>query len=241
MKLLLLTTFIIGALVRAGMAGEIRFDPVERQIEGWTVHVDPALLDGEHADEGKRALKMLANHLQRIVILMPSREKLAQMQTLEIWIEQNHPVLKSMQYHPSELWLRGNKHDPRLTKKVHIPVARNLLSREQMLKHPAVILHELAHAYHDQILGFDHPKIIEAFKRAADAGIYERVLLYTGATVRHYGLSNHKEYFAEGTEAYFYRNDFYPFVRAELKEHDSEFHDLLKEIWESQSEKPQEQ
>ncbi len=35
----------------------------------------------------------------------------------------------------------------------------------------------------------------------------------------------------EGTEAYFYRNDFYPFVRAELKEHDPVLHDLLEEIW----------
>ena len=28
-----------------------------------------------------------------------------------------------------------------------------------MLKHPAVVLHELAHAYHDQVLGgFDEPR-----------------------------------------------------------------------------------
>jgi dipeptidyl-peptidase-4 len=39
------------------------------------------------------------------------------------------------------------------------------------------------------------------------------------------------EYFAEGTEAYFDRNDFYPFVRAELKKHDPVLHDLLEEIW----------
>ena len=47
----------------------------------------------------------------------------------------------------------------------------------------------------------------------------------------HYGLTNHKEYFAEGTEAYFYRNDFYPFVRAELKEHDPTLHDVLAKVW----------
>ena len=29
--------------------------------------------------------------------------------------------------------------------------------------------------------------------------------------------NNHKEYFAEGTEAYLYRNDFHPFVAAELE------------------------
>ncbi|MGK0184951.1 MAG: hypothetical protein ACI9R3_000725 [Verrucomicrobiales bacterium] len=229
---LFLTIIMSLAVLQIGMASEVQFDPVERKIEGWTVHVDPALVEGVHAEEGARALKMLANHLQRITLLMPTAEKLAQMQELEIWIEREHLELKTMQYHPSPIWLRGKGYDPRLAKKVHIPVARQLVSREQLLKHPAVILHELAHAYHDQILSFDHPKIIEAFKRSADAGIYERVLLYTGDTVRHYALSNHKEFFAEGTEAYFYRNDFYPFVRAELKQHDPKFHDLLREIWE---------
>ena len=50
--------------------------------------------------------------------------------------------------------------------------------------------------------------------------------------MKHYGLNNEKEYFAEGTEAYFYRNDFYPFVRAELKEHDPDLHAVLAKIWE---------
>ena len=208
----------------------VRFDPIARQVEGWTVHVDPSLLEGEHSEIGGRALKMLANHLQRIAILLPE-EQLAKMQKLEIWIEYHHPTLGSMQYHPSRGWLKSHNHDPRLAKKVHIPRAESLLSRHQMIKHPAVVLHELAHAYHDQYLGFDNPRIIEAYDKAKADGIYEHVLLFNGKTVRHYALSNHKEYFAEGTEAYFYRNDFYPFVRAELKEHDPALHDLLVDIW----------
>jgi hypothetical protein len=63
------------------------------------------------------------------------------------------------------------------------------------------------------------------------SGTYDKVLLYTGAYVRHYGMTDHKEYFAEGTEAYFYRNDFYPFVGAELKEANPTLHDLLVKIW----------
>jgi hypothetical protein len=76
---------------------------------------------------------------------------------------------------------------------------------------------------------FAPPRIV--FERAKQAGSYEEVLLYTGKRVRHYGLSNHKEHFAEGTEAFFYRNDFYPFVRAELKEHAPTLHYLLDRIW----------
>ena len=208
----------------------VRFDPIVKQIEGWTVHVDPHMLEGEHSEQGARALKMLANHLQRIAILLPD-EQLAKMQKLQIWIEHHHPTLGAMQYHPNPGWLRSHGHDLRLAKKVHIPRAKSLLSRHQMLKHPAVVLHELAHAYHDQYLGFDNPRIIEVYEKAKEAGTYEKVLLFNGKKVRHYALSNHKEYFAEGTEAYFYRNDFYPFVRAELKEHDPDLHELLIEIW----------
>ena len=227
------TLFLILASVIApaiSVLAQNRFDPVRRDVEGWTVHVELALLEGGHKEEGAKALTMLANHLQRIKILVPA-EPLKKMQALEIWIEHDHPKLKSMQYHPSRDWLVNNGHDPRLAKKVHITQARELLSRGQMLKHPAVVLHELAHAYHDQVLSFDHPEIIEVFNKAKAAGSYEKVLLYTGEKVKHYALTDHKEYFAEGTEAYFYRNDFYPFVRAELKEHDPAFHDLLVKIW----------
>lgn len=209
----------------------VRFDPVTRNLEGWTVHIDPSLLEGEHAALGEQALVLLANHLQRIKILVPPGP-LSNMLTLEIWIERDHPTLRSMQYHPSKAWLLANRHDPRLARKVHITQAEELLSRAQMLKHPAVILHELAHAYHDQILGFDHPEIVAAYEKAREDRSYENVLLYTGEQVRHYALTNHKEYFAEGTEAFLYRDDFYPFVRAELKEHDPVLHDLLHKIWE---------
>ncbi len=207
-----------------------RFEPVVQEIEGWTVHVDPELLEGEHSESGARALKMLANHLQRIAILVPA-EQLRKLRTVEFWIEHAHPQLGAMQYHPNLKWLTDRGHDRRLARKVHITHAEQLLSRQQMLKHPAVILHELAHGYHDQHLNFNNQRIIDAYDKAMAAGIYEKVLLYNGKQVRHYGASNHKEYFAEGTESFFYRNDFYPFVAAELEEHDPVLYNLLVEIW----------
>jgi len=208
----------------------VRFNPVIKTIEGWKVHVDPAMLKGKHAAAGEKALTMLANHLQRIAILVQG-EALKKLRTCEIWVEHSHPTLHSMQYHPGAGWLKSNGHDPRLFKKVHIPQAKALFSRGQLLKHPAVILHELAHAYHDQILTFDQPDIIAAFRKAHKSGSYDRVMLFTGQNVRHYAMTNHKEYFAEGTEAYFYRNDFYPFVRAELMKHDPDLHTVLEKVW----------
>ncbi|QDU18029.1 hypothetical protein CA11_58800 [Gimesia maris] len=205
-------------------------DPVEKQIEGWTVDVDPQLFSEEHAELGEKALDALANHLQRVKYIVPP-ERVAALQKFPIWLDLQHAELDKMQYHPSRGWLEAHGYDPRLAQHVHIPVARQLLNRNMWAQHPYVVLHELAHAYHDQVLSFDQAEIVATYDAAKQAGIYESVLCHTGIKVRHYGLNNHKEYFAESTEAYFGVNDFYPFVRAELKQHDPAMFTLLVKIW----------
>jgi hypothetical protein len=206
------------------------YDPVNKQVEGWTVALDPQLLEAKHQATAELALTALANHLQRIRFIVPA-DRLEKLQTLPIWLELDNPKLSNMQYHPDRGWLLANGHDPRLVRHVHIPQAKDLYAARTWAKHPYVVLHELAHAYHDQVLSFDQPEIVAAYKAAQEKGIYEEVLLFTGKKVRHYGMTNHKEYFAEATEAYFGVNDFYPFVRAELQEHDPEMFALLEKIW----------
>jgi hypothetical protein len=44
-------------------------------------------------------------------------------------------------------------------------------------------------------------------------------------------MTNAQEYFAEGTESYFGRNDFYPFNRKELKEADPELFGIMQDVW----------
>jgi hypothetical protein len=226
--------YLVVALLVAGALraddGAAFYDPVTRQIEGWTVAVDPRLMEGEHQDLGIRAMEALANHLQRIKFILPA-DRVRDLQLLRIWIELDNAKLASMQYHPDRGWLEAHGHDPRLVEHVHIPRAGDLLDRRTWAKHPYVVLHELAHAYHDQVLTFDEPRILAAYETAKEQRIYDEVLLFTGAKVRHYALTNHKEYFAELTEAYLGVNDFYPFVRAELKEHDARMYSLLENIW----------
>lgn len=218
------------SLASPSLAEEPFYDPLERQVEGWTVEVDPQLTSPANEPLGTQALAALANHLQRIKYILPA-ERAGELQKLRIWVELDNAKLANMQYHPDRGWLLAHGHDPRLVKHVHIPRAKELLDRHMWAKHPYVVLHELAHAYHDQVLGFDEPRIRAAFSDAKERKIYEEVLLYTGKKVRHYGLTNHKEYFAEATEAYLGVNDFYPFVRAELHEHDPAMFALLQKIW----------
>ena len=230
----LLLTGLLAAVESGTPAAETKkvgwVETVKLDLHGWTVHADKKLVDGDAKALGTRAISMLDNHLERIAILMPEKQ-LADLRKLEIFIEHSHPELGNMQYHPDADWLNERGYDPRLVKKVHIPQAAELLSRQQMLKHPAVILHELAHSYHDQVLGFGNPEIIKAYEDAMKKGIYDKSLLFTGETVKHYATTDHKEYFAESTEAYLYHNDFYPFVRAELKEHDPAAFTLMRKTW----------
>ena len=48
---------------------------------------------------------------------------------------------------------------------------------------------------------------------------------------RSYAMTNPMEYFAESTEAYFSRNDFFPFTRDDLEKHDPEMARLIANLW----------
>jgi len=204
----------------------------ERKLEGWTVRVDDRLLKGPDSALGTRALRFLEGKLSDIKAVVPE-DKLKKLQAVVIVLDLSHGKLGAMQYHPSTEWLKANGYSTDLAKCVHIPRAADLPTKRNINEQPWVILHELAHAYHDQVLGFDEPRIQEAYEKYKKSGHGEKTLLYNGKRVRHYALTDHKEFFAEMTEAYFGVNDFFPFNRAELKESEPEIYELLRNIWES--------
>jgi hypothetical protein len=204
----------------------------ERKLEGWTIRVDDRLLEAPNDELGKKALRFLENKLADIKVVVPE-DRLKKLQAVTIVLDLSHGKLTSMQYHPSAGWLKSNGYSTDLEKCVHIPRAADLATKRNINEQPWVILHELAHAYHDQVLGFEEPRIREAYEKYKKSGHGEKTLLYNGKRVRHYALTDHKEFFAEMTEAYFGVNDFFPFNRAELKEAEPEILELLAEIWEA--------
>jgi hypothetical protein len=109
---------------------------------------------------------------------------------------------------------------------------------KEMNRMPNFALHELAHAYHDRVLpdGFENGEIKAAFERAKTSRKYDRVERWFGNGKANtfesaYALTSPQEYFAECTEAFFSRNDFFPFTRVELKKHDPEMYELLERLW----------
>lgn len=200
-----------------------------RMVEGWTVYVDVQLLKGKHEGIGKKALRILANKLYRIAQRLPA-DRVAKLRAVPIYLDLHHP-LRAMQYHPGAGWLRKHGYDEKMTRAVHLPRAQRLIDMYQRNTQPWVILHELAHAYHDRELGFDNKRIIKVYDRVVQSKKFDSVLHSSGRKQKHYALTNHKEFFAEMTECFFGTNDFYPFVRAELAQVAPEVVELLKEVW----------
>lgn len=206
------------------------FEPTERyekrEIEGWTVYVNRDLLaDGSLADKCLELLRVKLFDIRRVV----PAEACAKLTEVPIWLELNDKKFPGACYHPSKEWLKANDVNPDKAGAVEIANAKNFLT--WTIDQPSMVLHELAHAYHHRVLGHGYAEIREAYEAAKASGKYEKVLQIRGKTERHYAMNNIEEYFAESTEAFFGTNDFYPFVRAELKEFDPRMEGVLRKAW----------
>lgn len=201
-----------------------------REIEGWTIRIDDRLAAAENEALATRALKFLEAKLVEIKAVVPA-ERVKELQTVTIVLDLSCGKLGAMQYHPDAGWLKANGFPTDLAKCVHLPRADDVATRRNINEQPWVILHELAHAYHDQFLSFDESRVIAAYEQFKKSGHGDAALLYNGKRVKHYGLTNHKEFFAEMTESFFGVNDFFPFNRAELIEAEPELFELLTKIW----------
>jgi hypothetical protein len=140
------------------------------------------------------------------------------------------------EYHPDVRWLRANGRNPAMAKGVEFTNVRDF--EKEMDRMPNFTLHELAHAYHDRVLpgGSNNAEIKAAFESAKAGRTYDRVERRLGhgrpnTFERSYAITNPMEYFAENTESFFSRNDFFPFTREELKRHDPGMERLLARLW----------
>ncbi len=201
-----------------------------RNIEGWTVRVDDRLLKGEGAATGERALKLLNARLVAITFVVPEKA-LEKLRAIVIELDLNYADLRSAQYHPAPDWLKEHGYSESLAKCVHIPEAEDFLSPFENHRMPWMVLHELAHGFHDQVIGFNDARVKAVWEKFRDSGKYKSVLTSPGGMREHYGQTNEREFFAEMTESYFGSNDFYPFVTGELKQAEPEIFALMEEIW----------
>jgi hypothetical protein len=203
-----------------------------RQIAGWTAQVSRRLLQ-QDGPAAARALELLTNQLEHIARVVP-KPALTELRKVTLWISPEYSnAPPRAEYHPDAGWLRQHGRDPAMAKAIEFTNVRIFDAETRRM--PVFVLHELAHAYHDRVLGFDEPQIKAAYEQAKAGGKYDKVERRDArgrvSTARAYAMTDPKEYFAETTEAFFGTNDFFPFTRQELQRHDPEMFRLLEQLW----------
>lgn len=196
-----------------------------RAVQGWRIRISPSLMVQSNLCE--RAVKELDHQLEMVSDRLPA-PAVQRLRQVAIWLELTNQARGGV-YHPAREWLILHGQNPDMARSVVLGNARNLVEWPRW--QPFMVMHELAHAWHHQVLGYDYKPVLNAYRQAVESKTYEQVLQIQGQTKRHYGLNNPQEFFAESTEAYFGVNDFYPFVKPELKVHDPETFRVVEEAW----------
>lgn len=216
----------------APRSAEPRYE--ERSVHGWKVHIRLELLSEQNKTVTERGLALISAQMEVIEKVVPSKA-LSALKKVHLWLSPVYPnTPPKAEYHPSAGWLQSHGRNPAMAKGVEFTNV-SILEKE-VLRMPLLTLHELAHAYHDQVLGHDQPDILAAYKKAKNSHAYDSVLRrnHQGTLPKPekaYAMSNEKEYFAESTESFFGQNDFYPFNRSELANHDPSMLAVLQQVW----------
>jgi hypothetical protein len=198
-------------------------------IQGFTVLINQELI--QHKYQANEALKELNLQLGKIRGVIPEKAWQS-LQKVKIWVEFQQNKNSAAAFHISADWLQQHGYYTEKAGSIEISNAQNFItwSRTQQ---PWMMLHELSHAYHFLFLGESYSGIMDAYQQALNYHLYESVDYISGGKMRAYALTNSKEYFAELSEAYFGKNDFYPFTRQQLAEYDPVGFRLMQQAWEN--------
>ncbi len=227
---------LVAALAASGSL--LRSEPVEREthdVDGWSLHIARGLLE-ENREAVDKARGILSSQLSELVRILPP-QVVSELREVPLYFSTVYPDGRpGAAYHPNPEWLRKNGRDPAMVKSVEF--TNIAIFEKETVRMPNLVLHELAHAYHHRFLkmGYANPELKKAYDRAVASKSYDHVERWHGNDPKNtfekaYAMNNPMEYFAETTEAYFGRNDFFPFTQEELKKHDPEMFSLLQKLW----------
>ena len=138
-------------------------------------------------------------------------------------------------FHASRNWLVNNGYILDKLYSIEVSNVGNFLHHTK-LNMPNLLLHEIAHLYHLTTLTTNYEPIYEAYLNARDKNLYSSVSFHAGngnyvEGVFSPAVSDQLNYFAELTEAYFGLNEYYPFNREQLREHDPQGFAVLEAVW----------
>ena len=190
------------------------------KLQGHGVYVSPEAM----ADKAlmNQVLIRLDADLKKIHELLPPAA-IKPLEGVAFWVELDNPGM-TMYYHGR----KATGINPDKRGGIEVNSMRKYMNA--VTSKPFLVLHEMSHAYHDVVLGFDNGIVKWAFDLAVASHQYESVRR-NGRMERAYALTNDREYFAEVSSSYWGRNDYYPFTRADLAKFDPAGLAMLQKVW----------
>jgi hypothetical protein len=213
-------------------------------IAGFQVLFSPALLRDETSSV--RARQFMYDHLDAVTRFVPPTA-LQHLRRVRLWLDLdasgNSRALAFYKSPPSTFTASPSDRPPEhnfgyggfhraMLLGIVFPNIVDAIEISGASQAPMIVLHELAHAYHHQVLGMWNPDIKQTYEAAKAKGLYRDVSFWSGniAPVG-YAMSNEREYFAGLTEAYFGQNAQNPFGANELKSRDPDGFRLAERAW----------
>lgn len=196
-------------------------------IEDWSIWIRKELIKTD-IESVRKTANILTEKLCQIKERIPPKHH-SVLKEIIFWIDQPTSGLSCIVYHISEQWLTENGYNPIKAKSIEITDVNRFVEWEAT--QPWFVLHELAHAYHHQVITHEYEPLIQAYQHAKAQGLYQWVQRNNGSITTSYAIKDVKEYFAELSEAYFGESDFYPFNRQQLKKYDYQGYLAIESAW----------
>jgi hypothetical protein len=223
-------------------------DYKRRTVEGFDVFIDASTLDNAQKFSFDHRLNSLLRKISTIV----EPEQLAKLRKVKIWFSSEQLVSirtdvssnnfnqpQSPEAHTAAGWyivtsaqsLQRNGGNPDKAKSVEVGSLKDFVEYD-MTTQLAIVLHELAHAYHDRVLKYNNPKVQATYDKAmTESKIYRKTNLDAAGNRVIYATTNSKEYFAELTVAYLANNIKFPHLCYEIARTDRAGYQLMQEVW----------
>lgn len=219
-------TLLAGFVLQQSQEFEPTSSYSKLDIEGFTVRVSrEANADPQSLDPAIALLRLRFNEIVRVV----PPEALKTLRKISVWVELDDKKVLCACYHGDVGWLKENGFNPEKENSIEIGNIKNFVNWSY--DQPLMLLHEMAHGYHDLTYGFEGKEVKETYQAAMAAKLYEEGTYYKGQKKKAYAATNQMEYFAELSEAFFGYNDFYPFTKPELKQHDPKGYEMVARAW----------
>jgi hypothetical protein len=213
-------------------------------IQGFTLLIQDAVYENNDDPKWRRKpIDVLDLELGTIVRSLPDKP-VKVLQRLLVWIEwedTSDPDLEKgvlAKYYGVSgslaMWSLGKGKHPLKANNIEVISMKSLTREHQpgVKLERCVLLHEMAHAVHHQILGFNNVNVRTVYRQAMSRKLYDEAKdVYGNIRKPPYAARNEHEYFAELTCAYLDKLHYYPFNPDDLKKHDLQGYRLMERTW----------